>query len=64
MGFDGTETASTEPYAAQTTEQVGPSLTLYDSQPLCTYARFCDVAEQVWNLVEQEGADAAIGITE
>jgi CDGSH-type Zn-finger protein len=59
MGFDGAETASHEPFAAQATEQVGPSLTLSDAQPLCAYARFCDVAGQVWNLVEQEGAEAA-----
>jgi CDGSH-type Zn-finger protein len=58
-GFDGTETASREPYAVQATEQVGPSLTLSDAQPLCAYARFCDVAGQVWNLVEQEGVEAA-----
>jgi CDGSH-type Zn-finger protein len=57
--FDGTETASTEPYAVQATEQVGPSLTLYDAQSLCAFARFCDVAGQVWNLVEQDGARAA-----
>jgi CDGSH-type Zn-finger protein len=59
VGFDGTETASREPYAVQATEQVGPSLTLFDAQPLCAYARFCDVAGQVWNLVEQEGAESA-----
>lgn len=59
VGFDGTETASTAPYAVQATEQVGPSLTLYDAQALCAYARFCDVAGQVWNLVEQDGAEAA-----
>ena len=59
VGFDGTETASREPYADQATEQVGPSLTLLDAQPLCAYARFCDVAGQVWNLVEQEGVEAA-----
>jgi CDGSH-type Zn-finger protein len=59
VGFDGTETASKESYAAQSTEQRGPSLTLSDAQPLCAYARFCDVAGQVWNLVEQEGAQAA-----
>jgi CDGSH-type Zn-finger protein len=58
-GFDGTETASREPYAVQAIEQVGPSLTLFDAQPLCAYARFCDVAGQVWNLVEQEGAESA-----
>ena len=59
VGFDGTETASHEPYEAQASEQVGPTVTLADAQPLCAYARFCDVAGQVWNLVEQEGAEAA-----
>jgi len=59
VGFDGTETASREAYDVQATEQVGPTVTLADAQPLCAYARFCDVAGQVWNLVEQEGAEAA-----
>jgi CDGSH-type Zn-finger protein len=59
VGFDGTETASHEPYDAQASQQVGPTLTLFDAQPLCAYARFCDVAGQVWNLVEQEGTEAA-----
>jgi len=57
--FDGTETASTQPYAVQASKQVGPSLTLFDAQPLCAFARFCDVAGQVWNLVEQHGSEAA-----
>lgn len=59
VGFDGTETAGRESFAEQSTEQRGPSLTLADAQPLCAFARFCDVAGQVWNLVEQEGAEAA-----
>jgi CDGSH-type Zn-finger protein len=59
VGFDGTETASRQPYAEQATVQDGPTLSLSDAQPLCAYARFCDVAGQVWNLVEQEGRDAA-----
>jgi CDGSH-type Zn-finger protein len=58
-GFDGTETASREPYLKQADEQDGPTLILTDAQPLCAFARFCDVAGQVWNLVEQEGAEAA-----
>jgi CDGSH-type Zn-finger protein len=58
-GFDGTETANREPYLAQATEQQGPSLTLTDAQSLCASARFCDVAGQVWNLVEQAGDEAA-----
>jgi CDGSH-type Zn-finger protein len=59
VGFDGTETASREPYRAQATEQVGPTLMLTDAQPLCAFARFCDVAGQVWNLVDEEGPEAA-----
>ena len=59
VGFDGTETASRESYLAQAAEQVGPSLILTDAQPLCAFARFCDVAGQVWNLVEQDGPEAA-----
>jgi len=59
VGFDGTETASREPYLKQAVEQDGPTLILADAQPLCAFARFCDVAGQVWNLVEQEGPEAA-----
>ena len=59
VGFDGTETASREPYLRQAVEQDGPTLILTDAQPLCAFARFCDVAGQVWNLVEQEGPEAA-----
>jgi len=59
VGFDGTETASRAPFVEQATDQVGPSLILSDAQPLCAYARFCDVAGQVWNLVEEPGEGAA-----
>ncbi|MCU1495643.1 MAG: hypothetical protein JWO62_3407 [Acidimicrobiaceae bacterium] len=57
--FDGTETASRAPYLSQTIEIVGPTLALTDAQSLCAFARFCDVAGQVWNLVQQPGAAAA-----
>jgi CDGSH-type Zn-finger protein len=59
VGFDGSETASRDPYLDQAGEQVGPSLILTDAQPLCAFARFCDVAGQIWNLVEQDGPEAA-----
>ncbi len=59
LGFDGTETADRRPYLAQADEQVGPTLMLTDAQALCAFARFCDVAGNVWNLVEQEGPEAA-----
>ena len=53
VGFQGTESASREPYVRQADIQEGPSLLLTDAVPLCAFARFCDVAGQVWNLVEQ-----------
>jgi CDGSH-type Zn-finger protein len=59
VGFQGAETASREPYLRQADTQEGPTLILTDAQPLCAFARFCDVAGQVWNLVEQPGAQAA-----
>jgi len=57
--FDGTELASREPYVSQATTQRGPTLNLTDQESLCVGARFCDAAGQVWNLVEQEGGEAA-----
>jgi CDGSH-type Zn-finger protein len=59
LGFDGTETASREPYLRQAAVQEGPTLILTDAQPLCAFARFCDVAGQIWNLVEEAGEEAA-----
>ena len=59
VGFQGTESASREPYVRQADIQEGPSLLLTDAVPLCAFARFCDVAGQVWNLVEQPGQEAA-----
>ncbi len=59
VGFEGTETATRAPYLEQADEQDGPRLILTDAQPLCAFARFCDVAGQIWNLVEAEGEDAA-----
>ena len=59
VSFDGTETASREPYLAKATRQDGPTVTLTDAARFCAFGRFCDVAGQVWNLVEQDGPDAA-----
>jgi len=58
-GFDGTEVASREPYLSQATVQRGPTLDLTDQESLCAFARFCDPAGQVWNLVEASGEEAA-----
>jgi len=52
IGFDGTETASREPYRAQAQLMEGPALSLSDAQALCASARFCDPNGQVWNQVE------------
>lgn len=52
-GFDGTETASHEPYNEQASAQDGPgSLALLDADKLCAFARFCDPNGQVWNQIE------------
>lgn len=50
-GFDGTETASHEPYDKQAELIDGPTLSLKDAERLCAFARFCDPNGQVWGLV-------------
>jgi CDGSH-type Zn-finger protein len=51
-GFDGTETASREPYTDQAQVIEGPAMALSDAESLCAFARFCDPNGQVWNQVE------------
>jgi CDGSH-type Zn-finger protein len=51
IDFKGTETASHEPYGEQAEVLEGPTLSLADAESLCAFARFCDPAGQVWNLV-------------
>jgi len=53
VGFDGTETASREPYARQAQLSQGPALSLSDAESLCAFARFCDPHGQVWAQVER-----------
>jgi CDGSH-type Zn-finger protein len=53
VGFDGTETASRQPFDEQAEILDGPVLSLKDAQSLCAFARFCDPAGQAWGLVEQ-----------
>ncbi|PUA19852.1 CDGSH iron-sulfur domain-containing protein [Glaciimonas sp. PCH181] len=50
-GFDGTETASRQPYLEQAKVIRGPTMSLTDVENLCAFARFCDPHGQVWNLV-------------
>ncbi len=59
IGFDGTETASHEPYAKQAQDFVGPTMVLKDAESFCAVARFCDVAGRAWNLVQQTDRDEA-----
>jgi len=59
VGFDGTETASRQPYAEQAQEIDGPTLALTDAEPLCAFARFCDRDGQVWNSVSQVRSEQA-----
>jgi CDGSH-type Zn-finger protein len=53
VGFDGTETASREPYEKQATLMEGPAMSLTDAEALCAFARFCDPKGRVWNLVNR-----------
>jgi CDGSH-type Zn-finger protein len=51
--FDGTETASREPYREQAEVMQGPSMSLTDAESLCAFARFCDPNGKVWKLVNE-----------
>jgi CDGSH-type Zn-finger protein len=53
IGFDGTETASREPYLGQAQAFDGPVLQLTDAEGLCAFGRFCDPHGQVWNQVAE-----------
>jgi CDGSH-type Zn-finger protein len=53
VGFDGTETASREPYREQAERMQGPALDLTDAEALCAFARFCDPNGKVWAQVER-----------
>jgi CDGSH-type Zn-finger protein len=52
-GFDGTESASRQPYLAQAEVIKGPVMTLTDVKSLCAVGRFCDPHGTVWNLVTE-----------
>jgi CDGSH-type Zn-finger protein len=58
-GFDGTETASREPYESQAQILRGPVMSLTDAESLCAFARFCDPNGQVWGLVNETDSAAA-----
>jgi CDGSH-type Zn-finger protein len=58
VGFDGTETASRQPYLSEARAIEGPTMVLTDSEKLCAFGRFCDPAGQVWNQVERSNDPA------
>jgi CDGSH-type Zn-finger protein len=64
IGFDGTETASREPYEQQAERIDGPAMILEDAESLCAYARFCDPHGKVWNLVGQSDQPRAAKLVE
>ncbi|MCJ0763377.1 CDGSH iron-sulfur domain-containing protein [Variovorax terrae] len=53
VGFDGTETASREPFLSQAKVLDGPAMQLADAEGLCAFGRFCDPHGQVWSQVAQ-----------
>jgi CDGSH-type Zn-finger protein len=57
--FDGTESASREPYQSQAKVMRGPSMSLTDAEHLCAFARFCDPNGQVWSLVDRTDEPSA-----
>ncbi|HTZ62038.1 MAG TPA: CDGSH iron-sulfur domain-containing protein [Thermoplasmata archaeon] len=59
IGFDGTETASREPYDRQAETISGPTMTLQDQESLCAFARFCDPGGKIWALIEQTDSEPA-----
>jgi len=62
--FDGTETASRQPYLEQAETIEGPALVLTDQENLCAFARFCDPKGRIWNLVKQSDDPEARRLTE
>jgi CDGSH-type Zn-finger protein len=62
--FDGTETASREPYLKQAETIEGPAVRLTDAESLCAFARFCDPKGRIWNLMERTDDPEARKIVE
>jgi CDGSH-type Zn-finger protein len=51
--FDGTETASNEPYLNRAKKIEGPTLELYDAEELCASARFCHRDGDIWDNIHE-----------
>jgi CDGSH-type Zn-finger protein len=59
MNFNGSETATREPYLKQAERIRGPELELADAKELCAIARFCDRAGGIWDLVQKPNTPKA-----
>ncbi len=53
--FDGTETASRDPYLERAREIHGPGLKLTDAEDLCATARLCHRKGGTWKLTKKSG---------
>jgi CDGSH-type Zn-finger protein len=50
--FDGSETASKQPFSEVAERYEGPGLAMLDNEVLCARAQFCHRAGGIWDLVE------------
>ncbi len=53
VGFDGTESASRQPFDEDAETLEGPTMDLLDNRPLCAFARICDGHGRIWNSVHE-----------
>lgn len=53
IGFDGTETASRQPYAERAERIEGPGAVLMDERDLCAEARFCAARGRIWRTIAE-----------
>jgi CDGSH-type Zn-finger protein len=51
--FDGTESASRQPYMEQAKKIDGPELEMHDAEMLCASARFCHRGGEIWQLISE-----------
>ncbi len=59
VGFDGTETASTESRQDRAEMLLGPRVDVAEIKELCAEARFCHREGAVWHRVGEDSAEAA-----
>jgi CDGSH-type Zn-finger protein len=58
VGFDGTETATRQPYDEQKKVFEGPDFVLEDVRAFCAAARFCDAQGSTWDSIAETGDPA------